>query len=88
MKAYLQGPDGEEYEFVVTEPDPADGTFVVHLLPLAEALFEDDVRATLKARPKSEVVGNDVDELTGIDVAQDIGQLAWSEFVIRIVPNE
>lgn len=27
MEAYLQGPNGEESELVLTEPDPADGTY-------------------------------------------------------------
>jgi hypothetical protein len=31
MEAYLQGPDGEETELVVTEPDPADGSICIHL---------------------------------------------------------
>lgn len=29
MKAYLQGPNGEESELTVTEPDPADGTYCI-----------------------------------------------------------
>lgn len=31
MKAYLQGPNGEETELEVTEPDPVDGTYCVGL---------------------------------------------------------
>lgn len=31
MEAYLQGPNGEEIELKVVEPDPADGSFVVSL---------------------------------------------------------
>lgn len=31
MKAYLQNADGSERTLVVTEPDPADGTYCAHL---------------------------------------------------------
>lgn len=31
MIAYLQGANGEELELLVTMPDPADETFVIHI---------------------------------------------------------
>jgi hypothetical protein len=33
MQAYLQDSEGGETELRVTEPDPADGTYVVHIHP-------------------------------------------------------
>ena len=44
MKAYLQGPNGEETELTTSEPDPADGTYVVTMDTLlkALALYDDD----------------------------------------------
>ena len=38
MKAYLQGPDGQEIELTVTEPDPADGSYCLQMPTLANQL--------------------------------------------------
>ena len=38
MQAYLQGPNGEEAELVVTEPDPADGTYCVSPMQVMQEL--------------------------------------------------
>ncbi len=29
--AYLQGPDGQEFDLHVTSPDPDDGTYCLHI---------------------------------------------------------
>jgi len=38
MKAYLQGPNGEEAELIVTEPDPADGSYCVSPMQVMQEL--------------------------------------------------
>jgi hypothetical protein len=38
---YLQGPNGEEYELHVTEPDPEDGTYCAHMPEKESGLSEE-----------------------------------------------